>query len=64
MTLTEAQLKELRVCLEECMAVAEEYRHAIGDEDSIVLVNDLRRVGAILGLDLESRRADLAPPLP
>jgi len=32
----DARTGHLRGCLEECLAIAEEYRHVIGDEDSIL----------------------------
>lgn len=55
--LTDAQAGHLRSCLEECMAVAEGYRQSIGDEDSIVLAQDLLEIGQTLGIHLEARHA-------
>jgi hypothetical protein len=52
MALNDTQLGQVRQCLEECLALAERYRHVIGDKHSIVLVQDLREIGASLGRDL------------
>jgi len=57
--LNETHLRNLRDSLHECMSIADRYRHVLGDEDSIVLVQTLHEIGETLGLDVEIPRQDI-----
>jgi hypothetical protein len=48
LTLTETDVNRVADCLEECLKITDEYRHVLGDEDSIVLRRNLLEIGETL----------------
>ncbi len=59
--LTEHQVQALREALHEALRIAEGYRESIADEDSIVLLQDLRDVCHLLGI--HDQTADARTPV-
>jgi hypothetical protein len=53
-TLTAEQVRALCEALKECHEVALSYRRTIGDEDSIVLEQELRKIGDLFDLEFQS----------
>jgi hypothetical protein len=53
-TLTAEQVRALCEALKECHDVALNYRRTIGDEDSIVLEQELRKIGDLFDLEFHA----------
>jgi len=62
-TLDDRQLAEIQERVRECLTIADDYRHAIGDEDSILLMQELRKIAASLGIELPERHIELPGPI-
>lgn len=60
-TLDDKQLADLQDWVRECLIIADDYRHAIADEDSILLVQNLRHIATCLGIELPERH--IAPDI-
>ena len=63
-TLDDKQLADIRQQVRECLTIADDYRHAIGDEDSILLMHNLRSIATCLGIELPARHVELPGPRP
>ena len=49
--LTEHQTQALHEALHESLRIATVYRQTVADEDSIALLQDLREIGRLLGIE-------------
>lgn len=49
--LTEHQTQALHEALHESLRIAAGYRQTVADEDSIALLQDLREIGRLLGIE-------------
>jgi hypothetical protein len=61
-TLDDRQLADIQERVRECLKIADDYRHAIGDEDSILLMQNLRSIATALDIQLPERHIDLPGP--
>lgn len=64
MELTDEQRGELIDALQESVEIARLLRERIADEDSIVLLQDLERIAALLGISLPHGPSLAGPDLP
>lgn len=62
--LTDEQRGELTDALQESVEIARSLRERIADEDSIVLLQDLERIAALLGISLSHGPSLADPALP